>query len=114
MREHLINSIEEAIKYIPASEPELLVLVEKAVPETERLVLKVLNILMQTSQGKEALAPAYGKAVTDLYGITKNPELLVPVFDLLERQNLLDFLPTCTESQKIPSCSCLFLTCLNA
>mmetsp|Transcript_125854 Transcript_125854/g.245532 ORF Transcript_125854/g.245532 Transcript_125854/m.245532 type:complete len:1228 (+) Transcript_125854:99-3782(+) len=97
MKEHLINSIEEAIKHIPASEPELLTLVEKAVPETERLVLKVLNILMQTSQGKEALAPAYGKAVTDLYGITKNPELLVPVFDLLERQNLLDFLPAVLE-----------------
>merc|ERR1712136_31650 len=30
MKEHLINSIEEAIKCIPASEPELLVLVQKA------------------------------------------------------------------------------------
>lgn len=97
MKEHLINSIEEAIKHIPASEPELLTLVEKAVPETERLVLKVLNILMQTSQGKEALAPEYGKAVTNLYGVTKNPELLVPVFDLLTRQKLLDFLPAVLE-----------------
>jgi len=93
MKEHLINSIEEAIKYIPASEPELLVLVQKANPNTERLVLKVLHILMQTSQGKEGLSAAYGQAVTRLYGVTKNPRLLVPVFDLLERSSLLDFLP---------------------
>merc|ERR1712050_504922 len=71
MKEHLINSIEEAIKYIPASEPELLVLVQKAVPETERLILKVLHILMQTSQGKEGLSAEYGEAVTRLYGITQ-------------------------------------------
>mmetsp|Transcript_22787 Transcript_22787/g.71686 ORF Transcript_22787/g.71686 Transcript_22787/m.71686 type:complete len:352 (+) Transcript_22787:82-1137(+) len=93
MKEHLINSIEEAIKYIPATEQELLVVVQRATPETERLVLKVLHILMQTSQGKEGLSPAYGEAVTRLYGVTQNPRLLVPVFDLLERRHLLDFLP---------------------
>eukprot|EP00929_Paragymnodinium_shiwhaense_P096994 TRINITY_DN58761_c0_g1_i1.p1 TRINITY_DN58761_c0_g1~~TRINITY_DN58761_c0_g1_i1.p1 ORF type:complete len:1236 (-),score=362.70 TRINITY_DN58761_c0_g1_i1:102-3809(-) len=93
MKDHLVSSVEEAIKHIPASEPELLMLVQKATPETERLVLKVLHILMQASQGKEGLTPAYGEAVTRLYGLTKNPRLLVPVFDLLERRNLLDFLP---------------------
>merc|ERR1711920_1143127 len=85
--------IEEALKYIPASEPELLVLVQKAAPETERLIIKVLHILVQTSQGKEGLPKDYGDAVTRLYGITQNPRLLVPVFDLLDRSNLLDFLP---------------------
>jgi len=93
MQEHLINSIEEAIKYIPASEPELVVLAQKATPDTERLVLKVLHILVQTSQGKEPLSPEYGEAVTKLYGITQNPRLLVPVLDLLDRKHLLDFLP---------------------
>merc|ERR1719203_1309037 len=68
-------------------------LVQKAVPETERLIIKVLHILMQTSQGKEGLSPDYGEAVTRLYGITQNPRLLVPVFDLLDRKHLLDFLP---------------------
>jgi symplekin len=95
MKEHLVNSIEEAIKYIPASEPEVLSLVRKATPETERLVLKVLHILMQANQGKDGqpLSPEYGEAVTRLYGATQNPRLLVPVFDLLDRKNLLDFLP---------------------
>merc|ERR1719181_2085996 len=60
MKEHLINSIEEAIKHIPSSEPEVLTLVQKANSETERLVLKVLHILMQTSQEKnEGLSPAF-------------------------------------------------------
>merc|ERR1712136_618721 len=94
MKEHLINSIEEAIKHIPASEPELLVLVQKATLETERLVLKVLHILMQgQGSGKEGLSRAYGEAVTRLYNTTQNPRLLVPVFDLLDRRHLLDFLP---------------------
>jgi len=97
MKEHLVNSIEEALKYIPASEPELLVLVQKAAPETERLIIKMLHILVQTSQGKEALSKDYGDAVTRLYGITQNPRLLVPVFDLLSRQSLLDFLPAVME-----------------
>merc|ERR1719247_2039798 len=89
-----LNSIEEAIKHIKASEQELLTLVQKATPQTERLVLKVLRILMQTSQGKEeGLSKDYGEAVTRFYGITQNPRLLVPVFGLLERSNLLDFLP---------------------
>merc|ERR1712216_344924 len=67
MKEHLVNSIEEAIKHIKASEQELLTLVQKATKETERLVLKVLRILMQTSQGKaegEGLSKDYGEAVT--------------------------------------------------
>ncbi|CAE8587951.1 unnamed protein product [Polarella glacialis] len=93
MKEHLINSIEEAIKYIPVSEQELLVLVQKAGAETEPLVLKVLTILMQTSRGKDSLQPAFGEAVTRLYKVTQNPRLLVPVFDLLERRSLLEFLP---------------------
>jgi len=93
MKERLITSIEEAIKHIPASEPELLVLVQKATPATERLVLKVLYILMQTSRGKEGLSKAYGDAVTKLYAATSNPRLLVPVFDLIERRHMLDFLP---------------------
>lgn len=95
MKEHLINSIEEAIKHIPASEREVLELARKATPDTERLVLKVLHILMQASQGKDGqpLSPEYGQAVTKLYGATQNPRLLVPVFDLLDRKSLLDFLP---------------------
>mmetsp|Transcript_88207 Transcript_88207/g.254550 ORF Transcript_88207/g.254550 Transcript_88207/m.254550 type:complete len:719 (-) Transcript_88207:6-2162(-) len=93
MKEHLINSIEEALKYIPASEPELLILVQKAAPETERLIIKVLHILVQTSRGKVALSKDYTAAVTRLYSITQNPRLLVPVFDLLDRKHLLDFLP---------------------
>lgn len=102
MKEHLINSIEEAIKYIPASEQELLTLVQKATPKTERLVLKVLHILMQTSsQGKaEGLSKEYGEAVTRLYSITQNPRLLVPVFDLLDRKNLLDFLPAVVQLEE--------------
>ncbi|CAJ1437691.1 unnamed protein product [Effrenium voratum] len=92
MKEHLINSIEEAIKYIPVTEQELLVLVQKASPETEALVLKVLNILM-TSRGNEPLHPGFGEAVIRLYKETNNPRLLVPVFDLLDRNSLLDFLP---------------------
>eukprot|EP00927_Polykrikos_kofoidii_P059664 TRINITY_DN54805_c0_g1_i1.p1 TRINITY_DN54805_c0_g1~~TRINITY_DN54805_c0_g1_i1.p1 ORF type:complete len:1251 (+),score=196.49 TRINITY_DN54805_c0_g1_i1:44-3754(+) len=103
MKDHLVSSVEEAIKHIPASEPELLTLVQKATPETERLVLKVLHILMQSSQGKEGLTKAYGEAVTRLYGITQNPRLLVPVFDLLDRRHLLDFLPAVLqlESQQV-------------
>jgi len=93
MKEHLVNSIEEALKYIPASEPELLVLVQKAAPETERLIIKVLHILVHTSQGKEGLSKGFGDAVTRLYSVTQNPRLLVPVFDLLERKHILDFLP---------------------
>jgi hypothetical protein len=95
MQDHLVNSIEEAVKHIKPSEPELLLLVEKASPQTERLVLKVLHILVQTSQGQggEGLPAAYGTAVTRLYGLTKNQKLLVPVFDLLERRQVLDFLP---------------------
>eukprot|EP00933_Yihiella_yeosuensis_P045764 TRINITY_DN41188_c0_g1_i1.p1 TRINITY_DN41188_c0_g1~~TRINITY_DN41188_c0_g1_i1.p1 ORF type:complete len:1267 (+),score=311.19 TRINITY_DN41188_c0_g1_i1:129-3929(+) len=94
MKEHLINSIEEAIKYIPTSEQELVVLVQKAGPETEPLVLKVLTILMQTSiTNKESLSPAFGEAVTRLYKETQNARLLVPVFDLLDRKDLLEFLP---------------------
>jgi len=93
MKEHLVNSIEEALKHIPPSEPELLMLVQKATPDTERLVIKVLHILMQTSQGKEPLSKEYGAAVTRLYSVTQNPRLLVPVFDLLDRKHLLDFLP---------------------
>jgi len=101
MKEHLINSIEEAIKYIPASEQQLLTLVQKATPQTERLVLKVLHILMQTSQGKaEGLSKAYGEAVTRLYSVTQNPRLLVPVFDLLDRKNLLDFLPAVVQLEE--------------
>lgn len=101
MKEHLVNSIEEAIKHIKASEQELLTLVQKATPQTERLVLKVLRILMQTSQGKEeGLSKDYGEAVTRLYGITQNPRLLVPVFGLLERANLLDFLPAIVQLEK--------------
>jgi len=92
MKEHLINSIEEAIKYIPASEQELLVLVQKASPVTEPLVLKMLTILM-TSRGSDGLSPGFGEAVTRLYKETQNPRLLVPVFDLLDRNSLLDFLP---------------------
>jgi len=92
MKEHLINSIEEAIKYIPASEQELLVLVQKATPETEPLVLKMLSILM-TSRGNEGPSPGVGDAVTKLYKVTQNPRLLVPAFDLLDRSHLLDFLP---------------------
>lgn len=94
MREHLVNSIEEAIKYIPCSEPQLLVLVQRATPETEALVLKILNILMQTRKEQEPLSLEYGQAVTRLYAITQNPRLLVPVFDLLDRRSLLDFLPS--------------------
>merc|ERR1719221_2380321 len=98
MKEHLINSIEEAIKHIKPSEPEVLTLVQKATPQTERLVLKVLHILMQTSQGKaEGLSKEYGEAVTRLYGVTQNPRLLVPVLDLLDRRKLLDFLPAILE-----------------
>jgi len=93
MKEHLVNSIEEALKYIPASEQELLVLAQKATPETERLIIKVLHILVQTSRGKVSLSKEYGTAVTRLYGVTQNPRLLVPVFDLLDRKHLLDFLP---------------------
>jgi len=101
MKEHLINSIEEAIKHIKPSEPELLTLVQKATPHTERLVLKVLRILMQTTQGKEeGLSKEYGEAVTRFYGITQNPRLLVPVFGLLERKCLLDFLPAIVQLEK--------------
>lgn len=92
MKEHLINSIEEAIKYIPVTEQELLVLVQKASHQTEPLVLKVLNILM-TTRGKEPLHPGFGEAVIRLYKESNNPRLLVPVFDLLDRNSLLDFFP---------------------
>jgi len=93
MKEHLINSIEEALKYIPPSEPELLTLVKKAAPETEPLVIKMLHILVQTSRGKEQLSNEYGAAACRLYNITNNARLLVPVFDLIDRKSLLDFLP---------------------
>lgn len=94
MKEHLVNSIEEAIKYIPATEQELLVLVQKALPETEPLVLKMLTILMSSRiNSAESLSTGFGEAVTRLYQVTQNPRLLVPVFDLLDRRNLLDFLP---------------------
>lgn len=92
MKEHLINSIEEAIKHIPVTEQELLVLVQKASRATEPLVLKVLNILM-TSRKREPLHPSFGEAVIRLYKETDNPRLLVPVFDLLDRNSLLDYLP---------------------
>jgi hypothetical protein len=101
MKEHLINSIEEAMKQIKPSEPELLTLVQKATPQTERLILKVLRILMQTTQGKEdSLSKDYGEAVTRFYGITQNPRLLVPVFGLLDRKCLLDFLPAVVQLEK--------------
>lgn len=101
MKEHLVKSVEEAIKHIPIAEPELLVLVQRASEETEPLVLKVLNILMQTSRAKnESLSPAYGPAVTRLYAATRNPLLLVPVFDLLDRKSLLDFLPAVLQLEK--------------
>jgi len=98
MKEHLINSIEEAIKHIPSTDPDLLVLVQKATFETERLVLKVLHILI--SPDKEGLPRAFGDAVTRLYGETQNPRLLVPVFGLLERRRLLDFLPAVVQLDK--------------
>ncbi|CAE7246999.1 SYMPK [Symbiodinium microadriaticum] len=93
MKDHLINSIEEAVRYIPVGEQELLVLVQKATPQTEALVLKMLNIMM-TSRGKEPLLPGFGEAVVRLYKETQNPRLLVPVFDMLDRNTLLDFLPS--------------------
>jgi len=93
MKDHLINSIEEAVRYIPVGEQELLVLVQKATPQTEALVLKMLNIMM-TSRGKEPLLPGFGEAVVRLYKETQNPRLLVPVFDMLDRNTLLDYLPS--------------------
>ncbi|CAK8999707.1 Symplekin [Durusdinium trenchii] len=92
MKEHLINSIEEAVKYIPVTEQELLVLVQKASRQTEALILKVLNILM-SSRGNEPLQPGFGEAVLKLYKESHDPRLLVPVFDLLDRNSLLDYLP---------------------
>ncbi|CAE8721621.1 unnamed protein product [Polarella glacialis] len=92
MKEHLINSIEEAIKYIPVSEQELLVLVQKAT--LRRLICDIDDSqIARTSRGKDSLQPAFGEAVTRLYKVTQNPRLLVPVFDLLERRSLLEFLP---------------------
>mmetsp|Transcript_75992 Transcript_75992/g.180795 ORF Transcript_75992/g.180795 Transcript_75992/m.180795 type:complete len:1199 (-) Transcript_75992:54-3650(-) len=93
MQAHLIESIEESIRNIDSKHPELLVLVQRATSETEELVLKVLHILSSPSKGKDGLPKAFGAAVTRLYSETQNPRLLVPVFGLLERRNLLDFLP---------------------
>eukprot|EP00928_Gymnodinium_smaydae_P099430 TRINITY_DN947_c0_g2_i1.p1 TRINITY_DN947_c0_g2~~TRINITY_DN947_c0_g2_i1.p1 ORF type:complete len:1251 (+),score=242.59 TRINITY_DN947_c0_g2_i1:86-3754(+) len=101
MRQHFVSSVEEAIKHIDASNQELLTLVQKATPQTEQLVLKVLHILMQRSRkGSGGLSPAYGDAVRRLYEITQNPRLLVPVFDLLDRKYLLDFLPSVLQLEK--------------
>ena len=76
LKMHLINSIEEAIKHMSASDGEILSLVENAIPATEPIILKVLSILSSSST---EMSPEFGPAVVNLYRRTKNPKLLVPV-----------------------------------
>jgi len=90
LKNHLVNSIEEAIKHMSSSDGEILSLVENAIPATEPIILKVLSILSSSSAD---MNPAFGPAVVNLYKRTKNPKLLVPVCGVLDRDSVLDYLP---------------------
>eukprot|EP00397_Hematodinium_sp_SG-2012_P006656 GEMP01006690.1.p1 GENE.GEMP01006690.1~~GEMP01006690.1.p1 ORF type:complete len:1101 (+),score=227.02 GEMP01006690.1:22-3303(+) len=90
LKNHLVNSIEEAIKHMSSNDNEILSLVENAAPATQTIILKVLSIL---SASNVEMNPAFGPAVVGLYKKTKNAKLLVPVAGVLDRESVLDYLP---------------------
>jgi len=89
LKNHLLNSIEQAIKHMSSNDNEILAVVQNGVPDTEAIILKVLSIL---SASNVEMNPAFGDAVVDLYKKTKNPKLLVPVVGILNANIVLEYL----------------------
>merc|ERR1712196_123519 len=84
-----MGKIEEAIRYIPSSDDQLLLLVKRGKKETAALVLKVLSILVAAGP----LRPEYGPAAVELHTSTGNARFLIRGIAGLSREDILTHLP---------------------
>jgi len=97
-QELVVTTVEESMKHIPTSDPEILRLVQKCNKDTQELALGVLRILSSKWETTWSSSPAslpreFGDAALKLAAATGNYRLVVPVVPLLSAVDLLDVLP---------------------
>ena len=89
LQDHFEAKIEEAIRHIPSTDDQLLLLVKRGKKETAALVLKVLSILVAAGP----LRPEYGPAAVELHTSTGNARFLIRGIAGLSREDILTHLP---------------------
>jgi len=98
-QELVVTTVEESMKHIPTTDPEILSLVQKCNEDTQELALGVLRILSSkwettwSSNPPAVLPREFGDAALKLAVATGNYRLVVPVVPLLSEADLLDVLP---------------------